>query len=107
MCLSYTQFIASIFRDWYKPCKRLPIKTKICFDLFNRIKTYTELSTCNQPICNANKSNGFYIIQGSFAKGTLEKTLVKVQDEATKFLVLGFLEYYPKYLKNVYGEVHF
>ena len=38
MCLSYIQLIASILRDWYKPSKRLPIKTKLYIDLFNCMK---------------------------------------------------------------------
>ena len=46
-------------------------------------------------------------IQGSFAKGTLEQTLVKIQDGATKFFVLDFLKYYAKCLKIIYEEVHF
>ena len=66
-----------------------------------------DLSTCNQSIFNANNSTGFYIIQGSFAKGTLEQTLVKVQDGATKFFVIGFLEYYAKFMKIIYEQVHF
>ena len=81
MSLSYTHFISSILRDWYKPSKRLSIKTKVYFDLFNCIKgllrdifekkTYIDMSNCNKSICNANNLTGFYIIQGSFAKGAL------------------------------------
>ena len=50
---------------------------------------YIDQSIFNQP----NDLTDFYIIQGSFGKVNLELTLVKVQDGATKFLVIDILEY--------------
>ena len=35
------------------------------------------MSNCNKSICNANNLTGFYIIQGSFAKGALGRDFGK------------------------------
>ena len=50
-------------------------------------------SNCNKSICNATNLTGFYIIQGSFARGALGADFGKNSRWTTKFLVLGFLEY--------------
>ena len=80
------------------------MKTKLYFDLFNCIKgllrdifELKHILTCQvattQFLTQVIRLVSINVIQGFYAKGTLEQNLVKVQEGDAKFFVIGFLEY--------------
>ena len=102
MCLSYTYFIASILRDIdINPVKSYQLKQNSA-QIYLLIQTYVD-----QTNCSANNLTGFYIIWGSFGKGTLEQAMTKFPYGTTPFRVIGVLENKTSSLKIICEKLFF